>query len=441
MYGTNESDYGDFSSEHLRVTYSARARALQRDRWADMPGWVRDDPASALREKRFIVCGSHMPGEIRHAMDRLDVVAIVDDFRREEELFGVPRVSSDQWIERARKDPSLVSLVYAETVPGYNHFMRCCSQHRLPFLQALDCFRLLSQETAGFQGVGNTFVYGLPFFQHAVEHAGALLDQAAVFDDDFSRFTYFCLLNYRLTADPNFLFRCGLGKNRERIGFNTYAFNRSFFDYSDDEVLVDGGGFDGDSIEDFVRAVHGRFRRIYCFEPLPQLADLCEQRGRALSATYPGDIAKKISVIRKGLWNREARLDFNPTMYAADQARSVPPAPQSAHVIETGLVRHIYSPEVEQQSCLSIDTASIDEACPEPVSLIKLEIEGSELEALQGAARTIARHRPKMAISIYHKPEDLLTLTAFVQQTGLGYKMSLRQHHTYVPDALVCYCR
>jgi hypothetical protein len=75
------------------------------------------------------------------------------------------------------------------------------------------------------------------------------------------------------------------------------------------------------------------------------------------------------------------------------------------------------------------------------VSLIKLEVEGSELRALMGARATINSNRPRLAISVYHKPEDLITLMQFIRDTGLHYRMSLRQHNPWVPDAMVCYCR
>jgi FkbM family methyltransferase len=249
------------------------------------------------------------------------------------------------------------------------------------------------------------------------------------------------LLNYRLTGDPNYLTQCAIGHNNERAGYHSYVFNRSFFDLSDREVFVDGGAFDGDSIEGFVRAVKGKFRRIYSFEPSPELAEKSASRVRKLNGLFPGSVAKRVTLIRKGLWTHSTTLTFNPTLFSGNEADYVDGIPQSAHIVESGITKHLYDTDTEARLGFSIETTSIDEACEEPVSFIKLEIEGSELAALEGARRTIVSARPKMALSIYHKPEDLLTLTKYVMDTCLDYRLSLRQHNSMIPDATVCYCR
>lgn len=59
------------------------------------------------------------------------------------------------------------------------------------------------------------------------------------------------------------------------------------------------------------------------------------------------------------------------------------------------------------------------------VDFVKMDIEGSELAALEGARITLARYRPKLAVSLYHQDEDLLNIPRFVQSLGLGYKLYL----------------
>lgn len=389
-----------------------------------------------------MLCGSKMPGELRFLAERCDVVGVVDDFlwRSRRDWFGLPVYSTDEWIDMARADPRMVSLVAVSTPAGDDHFGRIAAQHDLRALRMLDAFRILTGEMERVTGLGNIFVYGVPFFRHAVQNVDEHLRCAQLLDDEFSRFTYFSILNYRLTADPRMLQRCAVGHNTGRRSYNSYLLDRAFFELSDHEVFVDGGAFDGDSIEQFVKAVNGKFRRVYSFEPSPETAALCRARVQRLQSEYLSEIASRISVIERGLWDKETRLLFNPTQYGPRETALADHAPLAGHVIEAGMTQHLYAAEDESADSFAIHTVAIDEICEEPVSLLKLEVEGSELKALEGARQSIAQHRPKMAISVYHKPEDLITLPDFVAQTGRGYRMHLRQHNPYVPDAMVCYC-
>ena len=73
------------------------------------------------------------------------------------------------------------------------------------------------------------------------------------------------------------------------------------------------------------------------------------------------------------------------------------------------------------------------------LSHLRLEIEGAELAALNGARGLISRCRPSMAISAYHKPSDFLDIAAFLREVDLGYRMSVR-HQSLEPGVLCVYC-
>lgn len=62
------------------------------------------------------------------------------------------------------------------------------------------------------------------------------------------------------------------------------------------------------------------------------------------------------------------------------------------------------------------------------VDYIKLDIEGAELDMLHGAAKTITRCKPKMAISAYHKPEDLWTLAPYIKSLRADYEFAFRHY-------------
>ncbi|MDR1741759.1 MAG: FkbM family methyltransferase [Synergistaceae bacterium] len=64
----------------------------------------------------------------------------------------------------------------------------------------------------------------------------------------------------------------------------------------------------------------------------------------------------------------------------------------------------------------------------EPVSFIKVDIEGAELKALHGAARTIVSKRPKLAVCAYHRAEDLITIPQYIRTLLPDARFYFRSH-------------
>jgi hypothetical protein len=76
-----------------------------------------------------------------------------------------------------------------------------------------------------------------------------------------------------------------------------------------------------------------------------------------------------------------------------------------------------------------VQTTSIDEQFDnEEITFIKMDIEGAEIEATLGAAETIKRCRPKLAISAYHNHSDLYRLPLLIHGLYPEYRFYLRQY-------------
>jgi FkbM family methyltransferase len=71
------------------------------------------------------------------------------------------------------------------------------------------------------------------------------------------------------------------------------------------------------------------------------------------------------------------------------------------------------------------------------VDFIKMDIEGAELDALKGAEASIRKHRPKLAISLYHKPDDFDTIPRYLAGLDLGYRFYLDHHTIYQNETVL----
>lgn len=71
------------------------------------------------------------------------------------------------------------------------------------------------------------------------------------------------------------------------------------------------------------------------------------------------------------------------------------------------------------------------------VDFLKMDIEGAELAALRGAEASIRKHRPKLAISVYHSIEDMETIPRYLAGLDLGYRFYLDHHTIYENETVL----
>lgn len=175
-----------------------------------------------------------------------------------------------------------------------------------------------------------------------------------------------------------------------------YFFTPSLWTYSGDDVLVDGGGYIGDSILDFVHLRGNDYRKIITLEP-------DEANYHKLLETVKNNHIERVLAVNKGLYRETTTLKFDPRGTGASAITDI--------------------------GKYEIDVCSIDElAANEPVSIIKMDIEGSEMNALYGARKTISTNRPILMISAYHKRGDVFNIYDFVNETVENYRFYFRIH-------------
>jgi len=170
---------------------------------------------------------------------------------------------------------------------------------------------------------------------------------------------------------------------------------------ADSEVFVDGGLYFGDSSEEFIRQCNGKYRHIYGFEIDP----INFEKAKSNLSSHPN-----ISLVQNGLWSKSA--EANATLGFAAGCK-------------------IDGEGGDMVSLTSLDEVFADLPQDEYPTFIKLDVEGSELEALKGAERVIKTVRPKLAVCVYHKPEDIYELPRVIQRFNPDYHFTLRQHSPY----------
>lgn len=83
----------------------------------------------------------------------------------------------------------------------------------------------------------------------------------------------------------------------------------------------------------------------------------------------------------------------------------------------------------KENGSLSVDGISLDELFPDAdVTFVKMDIEGSEMKALEGAKNTIISKKPRLAIYIYHKPWDVVEIPAYILSLVPDYRFYIRHY-------------
>lgn len=164
-----------------------------------------------------------------------------------------------------------------------------------------------------------------------------------------------------------------------------------------DEVFVNAGAFQGETDLDFARWTNGLYKKIFAFEPMETNVEICRKY-------YEENDIENIDLFSKGTWSENGRISFSE---GTSQG------------------------QIDVNGTNAIETIKIDDAVAGydgKITFIKMDIEGAELEALRGAKETIRKDRPRVAICIYHKPEDLYEIPGYLLSLVPEYRFKVRQY-------------
>jgi FkbM family methyltransferase len=210
--------------------------------------------------------------------------------------------------------------------------------------------------------------------------------------DDLSREAYEKTLHFRLTGDFSLLPEPDMAHQ---------YFPPDLPPWKQPMRLIDCGAYDGDVIRNFTKSGY-KFSALAAFEPDAQNYARLAKYTQEHSKTIP-----ELSLWPCGVCAISCQLRFASGL---DEASGIEASGETV-----------------------IQCVALDEALPNfAPTLIKMDIEGAEMDALMGARQLILAHQPALALSVYHTPAHLWEIPLWVEQlaaeNGLHYTYYLRSH-------------
>ncbi len=179
-----------------------------------------------------------------------------------------------------------------------------------------------------------------------------------------------------------------------------------------ESVYLDCGAYDGDTLLLFKNSAIDGYKSILAFEP-------DEGSQLKLETTISNNNIRNVQIIKKGAYDYEGRLTF----------------------MEAGMYSTVTNANKSlrpQLNAVEIDVTRIDSVLNGgDVDIIKMDIEGAEYKALLGAECSIKKHKPRLAICLYHNVEDFIEIPELISSMVAEYSLFLRHHSKSCTDTIL----
>lgn len=233
------------------------------------------------------------------------------------------------------------------------------------------------------------------------ENQQKILKLSELWEDNESKRVFFNLIKFRLTFNKFFI--------KEIKSKNKQYFEPDILNFNQKEVFLDCGAYTGDSVEQFCKQVSNKFKKIYSFEP-------DQNNFLKLSDNIRKINSSQIIPVKKAVYSSTRKIGFCET------------SDVDARITDN------------QKDKIFIPAVSIDDFLrnKEIATFIKMDIEGSEIQALLGAKKIIRSSKPKLAISVYHQDSDLWKIPLLLKKLNKNYRLYLRHYTNEIIDT-VCF--
>ena len=229
-----------------------------------------------------------------------------------------------------------------------------------------------------------------------LEHENELVSVYDILDDDLSRETYEKIVKFRLIDDSIIV---------PTLPQKNQYFESGLYHPRSDAVFIDCGAYNGISAETFISIQRKEFTHYYGFEPDPyNYVEL-----NKYIDSLPNGIKSKMTISDHAVWNTRDQIKLY---------RLNGPGSFVASDIGTEIV----------------DASPIDDCIntKEAITFIKMNIEGSEKQALSGCEKMIREYKPELAIAGYHRTEDLWDIPLMIRHFCSEYRINLRSYMNHI---------
>lgn len=221
-----------------------------------------------------------------------------------------------------------------------------------------------------------------------------------ILEDDISLNVLDNVLSYRLSLNDDYL---------DEAYELSMQQGEQYFDkcihLSKEEVFVDCGTYIGDTTLEFIEKTKEEYHSIYMLEPDEYIMSKARRNTEKFHDTF---------YLQMACGNEDTFLKYSTN------------GSQGGGTLKS-------------EGSETIKVGKLDNYIKEKPTYIKMDIEGAEKEAIQGMKTILEDYRPKIAVSVYHKPQDIFEIPLMLKEMGLNYSFYLRHYSKMYYDT-VLYC-
>jgi len=230
---------------------------------------------------------------------------------------------------------------------------------------------------------------GIFTYEYCLKNARKIQQVYDNLADDYSKVVYANIINFKISGDIRYLTNVTTPKAE---------IYRNIIKPTTTEVYVDLGAYNGDTIKELLEFTKGHYSEIYALEP-------DKKNFKKLSKFVDG--MERIHIYNNAVWCTDTEVPF-----------SSKAGRQSA---------------IDASVSTTIETRSVDSILGQnPATIIKMDVEGFEREAIWGCSYTISHSAPRMMVALYHRNEDIFELPLLIKTLNPNYKLYIR-HQLYIP--------